>query len=78
MDPRRQEILELETKLQAVKDSSPEVAALLRLLALRFDLARDELLSASPETFPAVQGRAHALHELLLRLTVARTPIPKE
>ena len=49
---RRQEILEMAANLQQVKDSSPEVQAVLRLVGLLFEEARDGLLRASPETFP--------------------------
>lgn len=75
---RRQEIRELADKLQRVKDSSQEVQAVVRLVALLFEERRDDLLRATPETFRPLQGEANALQDLLKNLTTPRPSIPKD
>ena len=75
---QRQEILALADRLQTIKDSSPEVQAVLKLLALLFDEARDRLLVANPETFMPLQGEANAYRSLLKMLLTPRPSIPKE
>ena len=52
--------------------------AVLRLLGLLFDEARDMLLRANPQTFAPLQAEAVTYQELLKMLTVPRPMIPKE
>ena len=75
---RRQEIVTLADQLQAIKDNSPEVQAVLRLLALVFEEKRDALLTANPQNFAPLQGEAIAYRELLKMLLTPRPSIPKE
>ena len=52
--------------------------AVLRLLVLEFEEARDALLTADPTRFAPMQGEAFALRKLITRLTTPRPSIPKE
>lgn len=52
--------------------------AVVRLLVLEFEEARDALLTADPTRFAPLQGEAVALRQLITRLTTPRPMIPKE
>jgi hypothetical protein len=52
--------------------------ALLQLLALRFEDAKDALVSCPPAAFPEVQGTAMALKALIKTLTTDPPPLPSK
>ena len=75
---RRQEITQLAALIRKDRDRNPAVMALLRLLALQFEAAKDSLLTATPASFPPLQGEAIAIGSLLRLLTIDPPAIPTE
>ena len=81
LTPRRRRILELENKLCLARDRDQTVQDFLELLNLKVDLIKDKLAEpaiSNPITFPAIQGQAVALNDLIYRLTTPRKPLPME
>ena len=61
--------LGLVNLLRTAKHSSPEVAALLRLLQMRLEQLQDKLVRCGPGEFQSLQGEARALDKLISDLT---------
>lgn len=70
----REQMAELAKYLNSIKDRDPSVQAVLSLLGLLLDEARDRLITADPQNFPTRQGEAIAYRGLIAKIN---TPPPK-
>jgi hypothetical protein len=75
LNPRqvRQELAALIAK---ERHRNPAILALLQLLSLKFEDAKDRLFRANPSTFAPLQGEAIALADLIKDLTT--DPLPSK
>ena len=75
---RKQEMTEILTNLNKIKEVSPTVQAFLRYLTLLLEDKKEALFQANPSTFAPLQGEAIAISELIRTLSRTHIPIPKE
>ena len=73
---RKAQMMELEQLIRRERDRNPAILALLQLLNLRFEAARDNLFRANPQTFAPFQGEARALADLIEDLTTDPPALP--